>query len=57
MITTARLLTALTAYAACLLLIASGFHLAPNLTWPATHTDWLAVNMIILGCIARILGA
>ncbi len=43
-------------YAACLLLIATGFHLAPNMTWPITHTDWLAVNLIILGCIAKLLG-
>lgn len=55
-LTSIRLLTALLAYSACLLLIAAGFHLSPNLTWPATHTDWLAVNLIILGFIAKLIG-
>ena len=56
-ITSIRLLTALLAYSACLLLIASGFHHAPSMTWPVTHTDWLAVNLLILGLIAKLLGA
>lgn len=30
---------------------------APQMTWPVTPSDWIAVRLMVAGCVALLLGA
>lgn len=43
-------------YAAAFFFIWGAFQMAPDMTWPHTNRDWVAVNLLMIGCASKLLG-